>query len=78
MINNNTDSKEFKSDEQEPARVAPETPNESTGIYVRGFLKITDQPKDLAWWSPILEVQLHFIQVFLYCTNLISKPQKWN
>jgi len=42
------------------------------------FLKITDQPKDLAWWSPILEVQLHFIQVFLYCTNLISKPQKWN
>ena len=42
MINNNTDSKEFKSDEQEPARVAPETPNESTGIYVRGFLKITD------------------------------------
>ena len=42
MINNNTDSKEFKSDEQEPQRVAPETPNESTGIYVRGFLKITD------------------------------------
>ena len=42
MINNNTDSKEFKSDEQEPVRVAPETPNESTGIYVRGFLKITD------------------------------------
>ena len=42
MINNNTDSKEFKSAEQEPKRVAPETPNESTGIYVRGFLKITD------------------------------------
>lgn len=39
MINNNTDS---KSVEQEPKRVAPETPNESTGIYVRGFLKITD------------------------------------
>ena len=42
MINNNTDSKEYNSDEQEPRRVAPETPNESTGIYVRGFLKITD------------------------------------
>lgn len=42
MINNNTDSKEYKSSEQEPRRVAPEAPNESTGIYVRGFLKITD------------------------------------
>ena len=42
MINNNTDSKEYKPVEQEPKRVAPETPNESTGIYVRGFLKITD------------------------------------
>ena len=42
MINNNTDSKEYKSGEQEPKRVAQETPNESTGIYVRGFLKITD------------------------------------
>lgn len=42
------------------------------------FLKVTDQPKDLAWWSPILEVQLHFSQLFLYCSNLISKPQKWN
>ena len=42
MINNNTDSTEFKSEEQEPKRVAPDSPNESTGIYVRGFLKITD------------------------------------
>ena len=42
MINNNTDSKEFQSDEQEPKRVSQERPNESTGIYVRGFLKITD------------------------------------
>ena len=42
MINNNTDSKEYTSDEQEPKRVAQETPNESSGIYVRGFLKITD------------------------------------
>ena len=42
MINNKADSQEFKSDEQEPKRVSEERPNESTGIYVRGFLKITD------------------------------------
>lgn len=42
MINNNTDSQEFKSDEKEPKRVSEERPNESTGIYVRGFLKISD------------------------------------
>ena len=42
MINNNTDSKETNSEEQESRHVAPGTPNESTGIYVRGFLKITD------------------------------------
>ena len=42
MTNNNTDSNEYKTDDQEPKRVSPETPNESTGIYVRGFLKITD------------------------------------
>lgn len=43
MINNdNADSTEFKSAEPEPKRVSLEQPNESTGIYVRGFLKITD------------------------------------
>jgi hypothetical protein len=42
MINNNTDSNELKSGEDEPTRVSQERPNESTGIYVRGFLKITD------------------------------------
>ncbi len=42
MINNNNDSKEYKSSEQEPLRTAPDAPNESTGIYVRGFLKISD------------------------------------
>lgn len=42
MINNNTDSKETSSEEQGSRRVVPDTPNESTGIYVRGFLKITD------------------------------------
>ena len=42
MINNKADSEEFKSNEQQPERVSNDRPNESTGIYVRGFLKITD------------------------------------
>lgn len=42
MINNNTDSSQDKTEESQPQRVSPERPNESTGIYVRGFLKITD------------------------------------
>ena len=42
MINNKADSQPFKSDEPEPQRVSEERPNESTGIYVRGFLKISD------------------------------------
>lgn len=42
MINNTTDSEQFKSDDQELKKVSEERPNESTGIYVRGFLKITD------------------------------------
>ena len=42
MINNNTDSNELKSNEQETQRVSAERPNESTGIYVRGFVRITD------------------------------------
>lgn len=36
MINNNMDSDEIKEDQ------LPSRPNESTGIYVRGFVKITD------------------------------------
>lgn len=35
MINNHMDS-EFT------ANVAPQPPNESTGIYVRGFVRISD------------------------------------
>ena len=42
MINNNADSQELKSDEQKSQPVSEERPNESTGIYVRGFLKIID------------------------------------
>lgn len=42
MINNTTDSEQFKSDDQALEKVSEERPNESTGIYVRGFLKITD------------------------------------
>ena len=39
MINNHMDS-ENKQEDQQP-NVA-EKPNESTGVYVRGFVKITD------------------------------------
>jgi hypothetical protein len=37
MINNNMDSENKVQQEEQPAK-----PNESTGIYVRGFVKITD------------------------------------
>ncbi len=42
------------------------------------FSKVTKQSADIAWLSPILEVQLMFLHVSLYFSNLISKPQKWN
>lgn len=37
MINNNMDSTNDEKLEDQPSK-----PNESTGIYVRGFVKITD------------------------------------
>lgn len=37
MINNNVDSKNDEKSEDQPSK-----PNESTGIYVRGFVKIID------------------------------------
>jgi len=37
MINNNMDSEHEQNTEQQQSK-----PNESTGIYVRGFVKITD------------------------------------
>lgn len=37
MINNNMDSDSNEKPEDQPSK-----PNESTGIYVRGFVKITD------------------------------------
>lgn len=37
MINNHMDSEEPKLPE-----IPPQRPNESSGIYVRGFVKITD------------------------------------
>ena len=33
---------------------------------------------DVAWLSPILEVQLHTINLGLYFINLLRKPKKWN
>ncbi len=37
-----------------------------------------DQRKDLVWLAPILEVQLHVLNLGLYLTNLMRKTQKWN
>lgn len=34
--------------------------------------------QDLVWLSPFLEVHLHLVNAFLYITNLVRKPQKWN
>jgi cellulose synthase/poly-beta-1,6-N-acetylglucosamine synthase-like glycosyltransferase len=42
------------------------------------FSKVSDQSKDVAWLAPLLEVQLNFLHVTLYMSNLIRKPQKWS
>ena len=43
--------------------------------HVSGKLAVS---KDIAWLSPILEIQLHAINFGLYFINLLSKPKKWN
>jgi hypothetical protein len=43
--------------------------------HVSGKLALS---KDIAWLSPILEIQLHAINFGLYFINLLSKPKKWN
>jgi cellulose synthase/poly-beta-1,6-N-acetylglucosamine synthase-like glycosyltransferase len=43
--------------------------------HISGKLSLS---KDIAWLSPILEVQLHAINFGLYFVNLLSKPKKWN
>ncbi len=43
--------------------------------HVSGKLALS---KDIAWLSPVLEVQLHAINFGLYFINLLSKPKKWN
>jgi glycosyltransferase involved in cell wall biosynthesis len=42
------------------------------------FAKASEQSRDIAWLAPIIEVQLNFLHVGLYFSNLIRKPQKWN
>ena len=42
---------------------------------VSGKLAIS---RDIAWLSPILEIQLHAINLVLYFINLLRKPKKWN
>ncbi|MFM7725158.1 MAG: glycosyltransferase [Flavobacteriales bacterium] len=34
--------------------------------------------RDIAWLSPVIEIQLHAINLVLYFTNLLRKPKKWN
>lgn len=34
--------------------------------------------RDIAWLSPVLEIQLHTINLGLYFINLLRKPKKWN
>jgi cellulose synthase/poly-beta-1,6-N-acetylglucosamine synthase-like glycosyltransferase len=43
--------------------------------HVSGKLALS---KDIAWLSPILEIQLHAMNFGLYFINLLSKPKKWN
>lgn len=42
MINNHMDSEKDKPGQQQKSVPENTKPNESTGIYVRGFVKITD------------------------------------
>jgi len=37
-----------------------------------------DLSRDVAWLSPVLEIQLHAINLGLYFINLLRKPKKWN
>jgi cellulose synthase/poly-beta-1,6-N-acetylglucosamine synthase-like glycosyltransferase len=37
-----------------------------------------DVSADIAWLSPVLEIQLHAINLGLYFINLLTKPKKWN
>lgn len=34
--------------------------------------------KDIVWLSPFLEIHMHAVNLFVYITNLVRKPQKWN
>jgi hypothetical protein len=34
--------------------------------------------RDIVWLSPFLEIHLHAVNLFVYLTNLVRKPQKWN
>jgi biofilm PGA synthesis N-glycosyltransferase PgaC len=42
------------------------------------FLKSAQQPVDIAFLAPIIEIQIQVLHVWFYFTNLIRKPQKWN
>lgn len=43
--------------------------------HVSGKLAVS---RDIAWLAPILEIQLHTLNLGLYFINLLRKPKKWN
>ncbi|MDZ4751269.1 MAG: glycosyltransferase [Flavobacteriales bacterium] len=45
---------------------------------LHGSSKNLAQGKDLVWLAPILELHLLFLNVGLYFSNLVRRPQKWN
>jgi cellulose synthase/poly-beta-1,6-N-acetylglucosamine synthase-like glycosyltransferase len=45
---------------------------------LHGGSKNLGQHKDIVWLSPFLELHLFVLNVGLYFTNLVRKPQKWN
>jgi cellulose synthase/poly-beta-1,6-N-acetylglucosamine synthase-like glycosyltransferase len=48
----------------------------TSGTY--RFLKHSQQPVDIAFLAPIIELQMQVLHVWFYFSNLIRKPQKWN
>lgn len=40
--------------------------------------KRMNQSKDAAWLAPLLEIHLNVLNLGLYFSNLLRKPQKWN
>jgi len=44
---------------------------------LRAACRKLHQPADVVWLAPVLEFHLHALNVGLYVSNLLQKPQKW-